>query len=40
MLTRNDLIREYRSRGGNLPGLLVLYAVLLGTMGLTAMAIV
>lgn len=42
MLTKDELIREYeyRVRRGNLPGLLAVYAVLLGTMGATAMAIV
>jgi hypothetical protein len=39
MLTRDDLIRERRFRGGNLPGLLVIYTVLVGTMAGTAMAI-
>ncbi len=39
MLTRDTLIREYRARGATLPGLLILYAMLIGTMALTAMAI-
>ena len=39
MLTRDDLIRERRVRG-NLPGLLVFYGVLVGTMAGTAMAII
>ena len=39
MLTRNDLIRERQIRG-NLPGLLVFYGVLVGTMAGTAMAII
>lgn len=40
MLTRDDLIREYNSRSGNLPGLLVFYGVLVGTMAGTAFAII
>lgn len=40
MLTRDDLIREYRARGATLPALLVVYALLLGTMGATALAII
>jgi len=39
MLTRNALIREYQARG-NLPGLLVFYALLVGTMAWTASAII
>jgi len=39
MLTRDDLIRERRTRGGNLPGLLLVYSVLVGTMAGTALAI-
>lgn len=40
MLTRDQLIREYRNRSGSLPALLVVYATLVGTMALTAMSIV
>lgn len=40
MLTRDILIREARTRGGNLPTLVMVYAVLLGTMLGTAFAIV
>ena len=40
MLTRDTLIRETRMRGGNLPTLVLVYAMLLGTMVGTALAIV
>lgn len=40
MLTRNDLIRESRARAGTLPGLLVVYGLILLTMAGTAFAIV
>lgn len=40
MLTRDDLIREYRTRSGTLPALLIVYALILATMAATAMAIV
>lgn len=42
MLTKDELIQEFefRTRRGNLPGLLIVYAVILGTMGATAAAIV
>ncbi|MEM0948064.1 MAG: hypothetical protein AAGK37_11700 [Pseudomonadota bacterium] len=40
MLTRDDLIREARSRGGNLPVLLVVYVAIVATMAGTAMAII
>ncbi|WP_299817676.1 hypothetical protein [uncultured Jannaschia sp.] len=40
MLTRNDLIREYRNRAGSLPALVLVYALIVGTMALTAMTIV
>ena len=40
MLTRDTLIREARVRGGNLPALLMVYVILLGTMVGTAFAIV
>ena len=39
MLTRDQLIRECRARGGSLPGLLAIYAGLLLVLGLTASAI-
>lgn len=38
MLTRDDMIREYRSRAGTLPALLLVYGVLVGTMALSASA--
>lgn len=38
MLTRDDLIREYRARGGNLPALLVMYLAIVTTMVGTAAA--
>ena len=40
MLTRDDLIRETRGRGGNLPALLLVYLVLLGAMAGSALAII
>lgn len=40
MLTRDQLIREYRARGANFPALLLVYLVIIGTMGATAFAIV
>lgn len=40
MLTRDDLIREYRARSGTLPALLVVYGAILATMAFTAAAII
>ncbi len=40
MLTRDDQVREYRTRRGSLPALLIVYLVLLATMVGTALAIV
>lgn len=40
MLTRDDLIREHRARGGSFPALLLLYGVILCVMAGTALAIV
>lgn len=40
MLTRDDLIREARQRGGSLPALLLVYASLIGAMVLSACAII
>ena len=40
MLTRDKLIREYRARSGTLASLLVVYAAILATMAVTALAIV
>ena len=40
MLTRDDLIREYKGRGGNLPALIIVYAAIVGTMAGTALAII
>lgn len=39
MLTRDKLMKEMQTRGGNLPTLLGVYAALLLVMGLTAAAI-
>ncbi|SFC79824.1 hypothetical protein SAMN04488094_109138 [Tropicimonas isoalkanivorans] len=39
MPTRDDLIREYRMRAGNFPGLVVVYAIIVGTMATTAAVI-
>ena len=39
MLTRDDLIREYRSRSGSLPALVVVYAAIVFTMAGTALSI-
>jgi hypothetical protein len=39
MPTRDDLIVGNRSRRGNLPGLVVMYLVLVGTFVATALAI-
>lgn len=36
MLTRDQMIREYQVRRGTLPGLLVVYGALVGTMAWTA----
>lgn len=40
MLTRDEMIRDERTRAGTLPSVLVLYGVLVGTLVATAMAIV
>jgi len=40
MITRDDLIREYRSRSATFPALLLVYLLIVGTLGLTAFAIV
>lgn len=40
MLTRDNLIREYRARRGTLPALLIVYLILLATMAGTAFAII
>ncbi len=39
MLTRDDMIREYRSRAGTLPALLLIYGVLISTLALSASTI-
>lgn len=39
MLTREQLVREYRARSGNLTTLLLVYVVIVGTMISTAMFI-
>ena len=40
MLTRDDLIREFRNRGGSWQALLLVYGILVGTLALTASAII
>ncbi len=42
MLTKDQLIREYemRTRRGNLPGLLLMYLAILGTLAGTAAVMV
>ena len=40
MLTRDDLMREYRARSGSLVALLLVYFILVATLVLTAAAIV
>lgn len=40
MLTRDQLIREYQMRSATLPAVLLVYFVILATMGATAYAIV
>ena len=40
MLTREKLIREYNDRAGSWPALVLVYGVILGTMALTAHAII
>ena len=40
MLTRDDLIREARTRGGNLPALLLVYMAIIGAMLGSAFAII
>ena len=39
-MTRDQLIREGSARAGSLPGFLVVYAMILGTMVLCAQAMV
>ncbi len=39
MITRDQLIREYKARG-NLPGFIVMYGSIVAVLGLTASAIV
>ena len=39
MMTRDKMIREARMRGGNLPALVLVYGVIVGTMVGTALAI-
>ena len=38
MLTRDEIIRDARSRAGTLPAVFVVYGILLATMALTGMA--
>jgi hypothetical protein len=40
MLTRDDLLREYRARSGTLASLLVVYGMIVVTMTITALAII
>lgn len=40
MLSRDDLIREARNRGGSLPGLLLIYLLIVATMAGSAAAII
>ncbi|MEQ8481454.1 MAG: hypothetical protein RIC18_12420 [Hoeflea sp.] len=40
MITRDDLIREYNARGGNLPTLVVVYITIVATMVGTALSMV
>lgn len=40
MLTRDDLVREYRARSGSLAALLFVYLILVATLVFTASAIV
>ena len=40
MITRDQIIREYRARGASWPALLLVYGILIGTLALTANAIV
>ena len=39
-MTRDELIREYRNRSASWPALVLIYGILLGTMALTASAII
>ncbi|MFN3146479.1 MAG: hypothetical protein ACE368_15150 [Paracoccaceae bacterium] len=40
MLTKDQLIREYRNSGASWPALVVVYGLLLGTMVLSASAMI
>lgn len=40
MLTRDEMIRDQRTRAGTFPAVLVVYGVLVGTLVATGMAIV
>ena len=40
MLTRDELVREYRARRGTLPALLIVYLIIIATMAGTALAII
>jgi len=39
-MNRDDLIREYRMRGASWPALVGVYAIIVGTMVFSAMAII
>lgn len=39
MITRDQLIKEYKARG-NLPGFLIMYGSIVAVLGLTASAII
>jgi len=40
IMTRDDLIREYKERSGTWPALVAVYGLILGTMVLTGVAMV
>ncbi|WP_280637754.1 MULTISPECIES: hypothetical protein [unclassified Shimia] len=40
MLTRDEVIRDNRTRAGTFPAVILLYGILLGTLVLTGMAVV
>lgn len=40
MVTREQLIREYQNRSASWPAMVIVYGILIGTMALTANAII
>lgn len=40
MLTRDEVIRDDRTRAGTFPAVLVLYGILVGTLVLTGIAVI